>query len=64
MTMTTATDSRHLQMSESRTEFTRWRLGFFVVLACFVLIALAAFAQPPTKALIRPTGPLPAVNVP
>ena len=59
--MTTAIGSRRLQMSEGWTEFKRWRL----VLACFVLIALAAFAQqPPTKASIRPTGPLPAVNVP
>ena len=63
--MTTASGSGRLQMPEGRTEFTLWRPGFFIVLACFVLIALAAFAQqPPTKASIRPTGPLPAVNVP
>lgn len=42
-----------------------WRLGFFIVLSCAALIAAMVFAQtPPAKAQIRPTGPLPAINIP
>ncbi|QOZ32232.1 hypothetical protein XH92_11440 [Bradyrhizobium sp. CCBAU 53421] len=49
---------------DDRTE-RRWRLGFFIALSCVVLIALAAFVQqPPGEGLIRPTGPLPAIDIP
>ncbi|OKO87322.1 hypothetical protein AC630_00335 [Bradyrhizobium sp. AS23.2] len=49
---------------DDRTE-RRWRFGFFIALSCAVLIAVATFAQePPAKALIRPTGQLPAINIP
>ncbi|MBR0785139.1 hypothetical protein [Bradyrhizobium iriomotense] len=63
--MRTATGARWLGTpDDDRTEF-RWRLGFFIALSLAVLIALAAFAQePPAEALIRPTGPLPAISIP
>jgi len=54
--------ARHIETSEAQAEPGRWRFGFFIVLSCAVSIALAAFAQPPAKVLIRPTSPLPAVN--
>ncbi|OKO89355.1 hypothetical protein AC629_06580 [Bradyrhizobium sp. NAS80.1] len=62
--MTQRAIARHLETSEAQAESRRWRPGFFIVLLCAVLIALAAFAQPPAKVLIRPTSSLPAVNVP
>jgi len=63
--MRTATGARWLDTSDSDQTERRWRLGFFIALSCAVLIALAAFAQEqPAKAVIRPTGPLPAVNIP
>lgn len=63
--MRTATSALRLETpNDGRTERRR-RLGFFIALSCAVLIALAAFAQEPqAKALIRPTGPLPAINIP
>ena len=63
--MRTAMGARRLDTSDSDRMERRWRLGFFIALSCAVLIALAAFAQEqPAKALIRPTGPLPAVHIP
>jgi hypothetical protein len=69
--MRTATGARRLETpdddethEDDRTE-RRWRLGFFIALSCAVLIALATFAQePPAKPSIRPTGPMPAINIP
>lgn len=63
--MRTATGARRLDTpADDRTE-RRWRLGFFIAVSLAVLIALATFAQePPAEALIRPTGPLPVVNIP
>lgn len=49
---------------DDRTE-RRWRLGFFIILSCAALIALMGFAEePPNEMAIRPSGPLPAVNIP
>lgn len=63
--MPTATGMRCLATPDDRSEFNRWRLGFFIVLACIILIALAAFSQQPAaKVSIRPTGPLPGINIP
>ncbi|MGL3210167.1 hypothetical protein [Bradyrhizobium sp. BR 1433] len=63
--MRTATGARRLDTPDDNRTERRWRLGFFIALLCAVLIALAAFAQEqPAKALIRPTGPLPAINIP
>jgi hypothetical protein len=63
--MPIATGTRYLATPDDRAEFNRWRLGFFIVLACIILIALAAFSQQtPAKASIRPTGPLPGINIP
>jgi hypothetical protein len=63
--MPTATGARHLATPDDRAEFNRWRLGFFIALSCFVLIAIAVFSQePPEAASIRPTGPLPGINIP
>lgn len=63
--MRTATGARRLDTPDDDRTERRWRLGFFSALSCAVLMALAAFAQePPAQALIRPTGPLPAVNIP
>jgi len=43
----------------------RWFPGFFITLPCAALILLAAFALlQPTEVSIRPTGPMPGVNVP
>jgi len=63
--MRAATIRRQLKtFDDDRTE-RQWRRGFFIVLSCVVVIALAIFAhKPPAKALIRPTGPLPPVNIP
>ena len=61
---TIAAARRFYTPDDDRTE-RRWRFAFFITLSCSVLIALAAFAQqPPTKASIRPTGPMPDVSVP
>lgn len=63
--MPTATGTRRLATPDDRAEPNRWRLGFFIALPCFVLIAIAAFSQqPPAKASIDPTGPLPGINIP
>ena len=63
--MRTATGARRLETPDDDRTERRWRLGFFIALSCAVLIALATFAQePPAKALIRPTGLLPAINIP
>ncbi|WOH79979.1 hypothetical protein RX327_29680 [Bradyrhizobium sp. BEA-2-5] len=63
--MRTATGARRLDTPDDDWTERRWRLGFFIALLCAVLIALAVFAQEqPAKALIRPTGPLPAINIP
>lgn len=63
--MRIATGARRLEAPDDDRTERRWRLGFFIALSCAVLIALAAFAQePPANALIRPTGPLPAINIP
>ena len=63
--MRTATGARRLDTPDDDRTERRWRLGFFIALFCAVLIALAAFAQEqPAKALIRPTGPLSAINIP
>ena len=63
--MRTATGTRRIERSDDEQTERRWRLGFFVALSCAVLIALAAFAQePPARMTIRPTGPMPSVNVP
>jgi len=63
--MPVAIGTRHLAKPDDRAEYKRWRLGFFVVLSCAMLIAIAAFAQqPPAKASILPTGPLPGMNIP
>ncbi|KRP85491.1 hypothetical protein ACVMIH_003609 [Bradyrhizobium sp. USDA 4503] len=63
--MRTATGARRLDTPDDDRTERRWRLGFFIAVLCAVLIALAAFRQEqPAKALIRPTGPLPAINIP
>ncbi|MCC8946375.1 hypothetical protein H8A97_14960 [Bradyrhizobium sp. Arg62] len=63
--MRTATGARRLDTPDDDRTERRWRLGFFIAVLCAVLIALAAFTQEqPAKALIRPTGPLPAINIP
>ncbi|MVT67430.1 hypothetical protein GPL21_20215 [Bradyrhizobium pachyrhizi] len=63
--MRTATGARRLDTPDDDRTERRWRLGFFIALLCAVLIALAVFAQEqPAKALIHPTGPLPAINIP
>lgn len=64
--MRTATGARRIETSDDDDWTERqWRLGFFIALSCAVLVALVAFAhEPPAKALIRPTGPLPAINIP
>ena len=63
--MRTATGARRLDTPDDDRTERRWRLGFFIALSCAVLIALAAFAQEQlAKAWIRPTGPLPANNIP
>ena len=63
--MPAATGKRHLETPEDEADFRRWRLGFFVFLTCAIFAALSAFVlQQQTSVLIRPTGPLPAVNVP
>jgi hypothetical protein len=63
--MRTATGARRLDTSDDDRTEGRWRLGFFIILSCAALIALVAFAEePPIKAVIRPSGPLPAVNIP
>ena len=63
--MSTVPGGRRLETPEDDRTERRWRLGFFIALSCAVLLALATFAQePPAKPLIRPTGPLPPVNVP
>lgn len=62
--MPTETGALHLATPDDRAELNRWRLGFFIALSWFVFIALADFAQEsPAKALTRPTGPLPAINI-
>lgn len=59
--MRTATGARRLETTDDDRTERQWRLG----LSCAALVALVAFAQgPPAKALIRPTGPLPAINTP
>ena len=61
--MRTATARRLERPGDNRTE-RRWRFGSFA-LSCGVLIALAAFAQQsPAKVSIRPTAPMPSINVP
>jgi hypothetical protein len=63
--MRTVTRARRLERPDDDGTERRWRLGFYIVLSCAVLIALAAFAQqPPTEVSIRPTGPMPSVGVP
>ena len=63
--MRTATGARRLDTPDDDRTEKRWRFAFFIALSCAVLLALATFAQePPAKPLIRPTGPLPPVNVP
>ncbi|MBR1177792.1 hypothetical protein JQ617_27795 [Bradyrhizobium sp. KB893862 SZCCT0404] len=43
----------------------RWFPGFFITLPCAALIVLAAFALlQPAEVSIRPTAPMPDVNVP
>lgn len=65
LTMRTATGARRLETTDDDRTERQWRLGFFIALSCAALVALVAFAQgPPAKALIRPTGPLPAINIP
>lgn len=54
----------HRLTPEDRATLKRWRFAFFITLSCAVLIAVAAFAQQPTKVSIRPTGPMPGVSVP
>jgi hypothetical protein len=62
--MPAATGTRRLETSEDQADFRRWRFGFFVFLACAMFVAFSAFLQQQTSVLIRPTGPLPAVNAP
>jgi hypothetical protein len=63
--MRTARGARRLDTSDDGQTERRWRLGFFIILSGAVLIALVAFAEePPITAMIRPSGPLPAVNIP
>ena len=63
--MRTATGARRFETPDDERTERRWRLGFSIALSLAVLIALAAFAQePPAEALIRPTSPLPAINIP
>jgi hypothetical protein len=63
--MRIATGARRLDTSDDDQTERRWRLGFFIILSCAVSIALVAFAEePPIKASIRPSAPLPAVNIP
>lgn len=63
--MPATTAPRRLDAPENQTDFRRWRSRFFVFLAFAVFVALSAFVPPQqTRVLIRPTGPLPAVNAP
>jgi hypothetical protein len=63
--MRMATSTRRLETSDDDETERRWRLGFFVVLSCVSLVALAVFAQQrPAKVSILPTGPLPGINIP
>lgn len=62
--MRRATGARRLDTPDDDRTEGRWRLGFFTILACAALIALVVFAEEPLKAVIRPSGPLPAVNIP
>lgn len=62
--MRTATGGRRLAPHDDYQTLWRWRLGSFIALLGAILIALSAFTQPPAKPPIRPTGPLPAVNIP
>ncbi|HEV2155697.1 hypothetical protein [Bradyrhizobium sp.] len=63
--MRTTTGTRRIERSDDERTERRWRLGFFVALSSAVLVALAALAQePPARMSIRPTGPMPSVNIP
>jgi hypothetical protein len=63
--MRMATGARGLERPGGGRAERRRRPGAFIVLACAVLIAFAAFAQqPPAKVSIRPTGPMPGVSAP
>jgi len=61
--MRTAMGARRFDMPGSVNR--RWFPGFFIALPCAALILLAAFALlQPSEVSIRPTGPMPGVNVP
>ena len=61
--MRTAMGARRFDMPGSVNR--RWFRGFFIALPCAALILLAAFALlQPSEVSIRPTGPMPGVNVP
>lgn len=63
--MRTATGAPQIERPGGDRTKRQWQLGSFVVLSCAVLTALALFAQQPlTMVSIRPTGPMPSVNVP
>jgi hypothetical protein len=62
--MRIATGARPLEKPDDDGTERRWARGFFIALSCAVLGALIAFAQQPSMVSIRPTGPMPSVNVP
>jgi len=62
--MRTANGARRLDTPDKQAKG-QWRFGFFIALSCAAFLAVVAFAHEPTaKTLIRPTGPLPAINIP
>jgi hypothetical protein len=61
--MPTATGAHPLETSDDRAESRRWRLISYAFLV--VLIVLGVFTQKKLPEVsIRPTGPLPAINIP